>query len=191
MFLKHDIEFANFTHLANITAGASAILTAGTRVETPDGWRRVDGLSAGDAIATRDGGFARIVSLTAAAVPTTPWLVPGGALDNCSDLILPATTAVALRRPRAMRSHLAPLLLAPVETLAGFRGIRPAPAAARPMIALGFESEELVYAQTGALIHAAPHGGAPFYETLDYGTVRALITLSQQGFTGPDCRAAA
>jgi hypothetical protein len=83
MFIK---EFSRTARTA--TAG----LIAGTLVESAKGWIPVEDLRIGDSVHSYDGGLARVVGLDrdwiTAAVGTYVLHLPGGALDNCSDLML-------------------------------------------------------------------------------------------------------
>ena len=67
-------------------------LIAGTLVEGPMGWVPVEDLRIGDAVHSYDGGLVRVLGMDRNWLPPTHggYLVqlPGGMLDNCSDLML-------------------------------------------------------------------------------------------------------
>ena len=74
------------------TRNVSTGLIAGTLVESATGWTPVENLRIGDAVQSYDGGLARVVGLDrewiTASLSAYVLHLPGGALDNCSDLIL-------------------------------------------------------------------------------------------------------
>jgi hypothetical protein len=192
MFLNHTTAFTTFApaaaDAATKTATHTATLGAQTLLETPLGWSNVDTLSVGDTVATLDGGFARI---TAISHPerTQPLIhVPGGVLSSCSDLHLPADTYVALTPPAHLSD--APVVSVPLKALSGWRGIRPTLFGGPDLATLHFEEEEMIYAQTGLLIHAKSDNASGFYKTLEYGDTRAMLSLIEGKICGPD-RAAA
>lgn len=189
MFLNHDAAFTTFTPAVSpALPDHMATLCAGTRVETRNGWATVDQLSAGDAVATLDGGFA---TLTAISHPrrTSPLVhVPGGALSNCSDIALPADTRIALTPPA--RWCEAPVVSAPLKALSGWRGIRPTLFAGPDLATLHFADEEMIYAQSGLLIHAHASAAPTFFRTLGYGDTRALLALIEGKMVRPDTVAA-
>lgn len=184
MFHNHTKAFAQFEPAIIPAAPAAARTTLGgdTLVETAQGWVAVRSLRVGDALATLDGGFAPITAITTPDMTGPLVCVPGGALSNCSDVTLPGDVHVGLDLPGHI--HDAPLVTAPLNALCGWRGIRPTLAGATDLATLHFETEELIYAQTGLLIHAAP-GGETFFERLGYGETRAKIALLQARLAQP------
>lgn len=189
MFLNHSLDFKTFTASPLATDCA---LTPETLVETPQGWRSADTLCIGDSVATLDGGFAPLTRLAQDTAQEPLWLLPGGTLDNCSDLILPGTQYVALDTPECQALYDAPYVLAPIAAMAGFRNIKPAPQTVpQPIMRLGFAEEEVIYAQSGTLIHAPCDVVASgFFRRLNYGETRAALIMMNRGLCAPD-RAAA
>jgi hypothetical protein len=174
---------------------ANSVL-AGTRLETPNGWRDVETLRPKDRVATLDGGFAPLVSVRRQiqARAETDWLLPAGSMNNCSDLTVVGGQNLAFFDPACNRLFQTDCVLAPVNAMAGFRGIRPAPITpAAHTFALTFADEEIIYAQTGALLHvpAPAPAGDGFFRTLSYGETRALLMLMDTSQYGPDTLRAA
>lgn len=176
--------------------GTSGLL-AGSLVETDRGWRPVETLSRGTRVATYDGGFCAVARVERHHVwPATGAEVihvPGGALDNCSGFsLLPSqhllvTSGIAedvLDRAGA---------LIPASALVGYRGIT-REALVRPADVLGlrFAGEEIVYVNSGALVHCAaagPEAATPrsaFFEVLDEARAGAMLELMAAGATRSD-----
>lgn len=185
MFLNHTTAFAAFAPLTqarnNAQVGAAALL------ETDAGWRRADTLIPGDAVATVDGGFSAIIDVTQ-TTPKDMIHIPAGTLQTCSNVTLPGTARIALTPPTHL--HEAPLVSVPLQALVGWKGIRPAFPASAPGVTLTLADEEMIYAQTGLMVHAGTHDGTGFFETLTYGDTRALLTAIEGRMIAPD-RAAA
>ena len=189
MFLNHDAAFTTFTPaLTSAKADHTATLTAQTRLETRRGWACVDTLSVGDSVATLDGGFAQITAISHPKRRAPLVQVPGGVLSTCSDMSLPADAHIALRAPA--RWGYAPVVSAPIKALSGWNGIRPTLFAGPALATLHFEEEEMIYAQTGLLIHAFDANADSFFPTLSYGDTRALLALLDGKMPAPDAAAA-
>lgn len=189
MFLNHDAAFTTFTPaLTAETVDHTATLTAQTRLETRHGWASVDALSIGDSVATLDGGFAQITAISRPKRRAPLVQVPGGVLSTCSDMCLPADAHIALRAP-ARWGH-APIVSAPIKALSGWNGIRPTLFAGPDLATLHFEDEEMIYAQTGLLVHAFDKRADSFFPTLNYGDTRALLALVDGKMPAPDAAAA-
>ncbi|APX11723.1 hypothetical protein [Tateyamaria omphalii] len=186
MFLNHDTAFADITPVA--TRRISAMLTAHTLLETEAGWRTVDALQAGAAVATLDGGFAEITAITKPDRAAPLVHIPGGVLSACSDISLPADAHVALHTPAGWSD--APVVSIPVKALSGWRGVRPTLFHGPDLAELHFEHEEMIYAQSGLLIHAAPNTGDSFFPRLGYGDARAMLAASAGKMGQPDSAAA-
>ena len=156
MFHNHNTAFAQFDPAITTTPTPDprTTLSGETMVETRQGWVAARTLRAGDALATLDGGFAPITAISTPQISSAMVRVPGGALSNCSDVILPGNVHVALKLPAHLSQ--APVVTAPLSALCGWQGIRLTLAGAAELATLHFDTEELIYAQTGLLIHSAP-----------------------------------
>lgn len=136
-------------------------MLAGTFVETAAGWCRAEALVPGMRVQTWDGGLVAVARIARQAVPTASELVqiPGGALGCCSDLWLMPGQQVLVAAPVAEDLLDAAGALVPARALAGHMGVRlvraPGPVDA---LSLTLDSEELVFANTGALLRCG--GGA-------------------------------
>ncbi|MCA0274091.1 MAG: Hint domain-containing protein [Proteobacteria bacterium] len=142
-----------------------------TLVETVTGWRRADSLRPGDRVATWDGGLRELQALNSGRMEAGETLVrvPGGALDNCSEVWLHAGQLVLIRSPFAAAILDAEAVLLPAAALIGFGGISLAmPAKAQNLVSLHFEADELIFAASGLCLHAAPANAAPLTCTLGY-----------------------
>lgn len=188
MFLNHQTAFDTFAPVTTENALRHTITaTASTVLETAQGWRPVSDLQAGDRVATLDGGFAEITGIANAA-PAQLVRVPGGTLSACSDITLPADCHVALPLPATVSE--APVVSVPLKALIGWSGIRPAMFRASDLATLIFAEEEMVYAQTGLLLHAADQEPG-FYARKTYGETRALLALMDRRMPAPDLAVAA
>ncbi len=202
MFLNHGQAFAQFAPADTADAAAKppvpplprrhepSAFRSGTLLETPSGWRPVETLTAGDRVATLDGGFAELTGVRRHRIApgsARASHVPAGSLNTCSDMILTAGQHVALIEPECETLFQAPRVLAPAAALCGFRGITSVAGYSDiEATQLTFENEEIVYAQTGALIHVPAQGGDPFFRILGYGETRALLALLNRGHCGLD-----
>ena len=172
MFLNHTTAFAEFAPAKIVETAPTLTLGADTMLETATGWLPVDQLAAGDAVATLDGGLTSIQSISKSG--SAPLIhVPGGTLSACSDCALPVHSRVALEQP----AHLgeAPIVSVPLLALVGWRGIRHAVAQGTDLATLTFADEEMVFAQTGLLLHAAAPQTDGFFERLDHDQTRTLL----------------
>lgn len=171
--------------------GASGLL-AGSLVETERGWRPVETLARGARVATYDGGFCPIVRVERhhvwPAAEAEVIHVPGGALDNCSDFsLLPGQHLLVTSDVAEDVLDCAGALI-PASALVGYRGItrqgllRPA-----EVLSLRFDSEEIVYVNSGALIHCAAEGPetaearSAFFDVLDEARAEAMLALMAAG----------
>ncbi|MEQ3710616.1 MAG: hypothetical protein ABNH38_03930 [Tateyamaria sp.] len=189
MFLNHDAAFTTFAPTVHPNFPQyTATLSAQTRLETTRGWASVDDLIAGDRVATMDGGFATITAIAHPKQRAPLVHVPGGVLSTCSDVALPADGHIALTPPA--RWSQAPVVSVPIKALSGWNGIRPTLFAGPDLATLHFEEEEIIYAQTGLLIHAFDATAVSFYPTLNYGDTRALLALLDGKMPAPDAAAA-
>ncbi len=179
----------------NLRSDASgAGILAGSLVEAETGWRPVETLARGIRVATYDGGFRPLTGVgrrrlwPAAGIEVIH--VPGGTLDTCSGFDLLPGQHVFLASAVAEAVLGAEGALVPASALAGHAGITRRPLA-RPaeVITLRFAGEELVYANSGALVHCAAELpgarqdaiGAGFFEVLDEDRARSMLALIAEG----------
>lgn len=171
---------------------AASGLLAGSLVETERGWRPVESLARGTRVATYDGGFCPIARVERhhlwPAAEAAVIHVPGGALDNCSEFRLLPGQHVLVTSDVAEEVLDCAGALIPASALVGFRGItrqglvRPA-----EVLSLRFAAEEVVYVNSGALIHCAAEGPqateaqSAFFEVLDEARAQAMLALMAAG----------
>jgi hypothetical protein len=182
--------------LADDLLQANAVgFSARTLVETECGWRPVGGLTAGTRLATLDGGFVDLIGVRRTPAkpiaPASSVLVPGGALGNCDDVILGAAQRVLLPTGPAEPVLDAAFALVTAAALAGHFGIRRV-VTEDCLYRLDFASEEVVWANSGLLLHC-PAGVDAGFLRLDGNQARALIGLLEDGTPfpalGAGCRA--
>jgi hypothetical protein len=171
-------------------------LVAGTRVETARGWTPVERVMTGEKVQTWDGGLQPVTRIErtvfgadlGAAYPEGLLMVPGGALNNCDAFYLMPEQHVLLESAIADEVLGNPSVLVPAAALEGYRGIaRVMPVDLVEVVTLFFDAEEVVYANTGALMHCAPRKAAgsalrgavrsAFFEVLPFDRARALVEL--------------
>jgi Hint domain len=130
-------------------------LIAGTMIETQRGWTPAENLRLGDRVHTFDGGARAVLALDRnwTSVETHVIRVPGGVLDTCTDLtLLPGQHLLIDTFGDAMLPDAA-LVLVPATALTGWRGIqRVTQAKPVEVITPFFASEEVIFANTGAMI---------------------------------------
>ena len=199
MFMQNATTFraaekiALSLHGLNLGADATATgILAGSLVETEAGWRPVETLARGTCLATYDGGFRPVVRVE--RHPLWPAAggevihVPGGALDTCAGFSLLPGQHVFIVSAVAEEVLGAEGALVPAAALAGHVGItRQRLARPAEVLSLHFAAEEIVYVNSGALIHCAAEGARPgarhagYFEVLDEGRARAMLALIAGG----------
>ena len=159
----------------------------GTLLETPRGWCAVESLAAGISVQTFDGGLRPIRALRvlggrrercAAHIVE----VPGGALNTCSAFEIPAEQRLLLEIPAAENRVGSPFVAVPAGALVGWQGIT----SRRdvhwcPTISLHFDEEEIVWANTGALVVCPATGGAAtasYFPRCGFDATRELLGLA-------------
>lgn len=198
MLINHTQDFAAFQPalpaqidqlMPKPALTATQSFVPGTMLETAKGWVAVEHLSAADEVYTLDGGLSRIQSVSASQprADQQTWCIPAGVLNACSDLHVSETQLVALDSAACETLFDAPVVLAPITACAGFGGIAPTQAYRQPLnVTLEFAEEEILYAQTGALLHVPATSGDSFFRTLSYGETRAALALIDTAHHGLD-----
>lgn len=172
MFTRYTTDFADITTPDGLR-GAMLSLSEGTLVESQRGWRAVEDLRPSDRIASLDGGFVPLAWVRR-AVQQAAFFVPAGALGNCSDLSLPAEARIGLTAPGSFTDATTDTLSVPLRALAGLRGIRKHGLSAPRAYTIGLTSEEMLWVQTGLLVHAKPMT-EPYFHALGPSETRALF----------------
>lgn len=136
-------------------------LVAGTRVATAIGWRPVEAIVPGDTVLTFDDGLMPVTRVTRSILwsdPAScprhllPLHVPAGALGNQSEMMLLPEQPVMLESDTAEEVFGDPFALMPAQALEGLRGIvRFKPAERVEVVSLCFETDQVVFANIGAL----------------------------------------
>ncbi len=171
--------------------GASGLL-AGSLVETERGWRPVETLACGARVATYDGGFCPVARVERhhvwPAAEAEVIHVPGGALDNCCDFSLLPGQHVLVTSEVAEEVLDCAGALVPASALVGYRGITRQSLVRRvEVLSLRFAGEEVVYVNSGALVHCAAEGPeaaearSTFFEVLDEARASAMLALMAAG----------
>jgi hypothetical protein len=161
---------------------------AGTLVETAQGWQPVETLAIGQPVQTWDGGLQPLTRLERKRIAPGAALirVPGGVLSVCSDMLLLPGQHVLVETGAAAEAMDQDVALVPAAALDGYQGItRERLRTGLEVVTLAFDTEEVVYANTGALLHCpaadAASPGAPrseYFTVLDMAEARALLGLS-------------
>lgn len=161
-------------------------LMAGTRVASNLGWRAIDALTVGDMVLTFDHGMQEITEIRRAHMwldaPDTaenmwPVVIPEGALGNREELVLLPDQGVMVESDAAMDMHGDPFAVLTAHSLVGLRGIRRRQPMQRvELIAVYFASDEVIYAEGGALIHC-PRDMSTLEKFLDADT-HSYVVLS-------------
>jgi hypothetical protein len=134
-------------------------LAGTTRIATPEGWRRADTLCAGDRAVTFDSGVQTVRSVVR-------WLAPGaggallrlpeGLIGNTAPMLVSPAQGVMVESDLAEAVWGDPFALVPSRALAGLPGVADVvPEARVVLVSLGFEADEVVFAEGQALVHCA------------------------------------
>lgn len=158
----------------------------GTRVASNLGWRDIAALTVGDKVLTFDNGMQPITQVHCVAAwmdapysPPAAWpvVVPAEALGNRTPMHLLPEQTIMVECDAAFDRVGDPFAVLPAAALEGIRGIhRQRPKAPVELVALHFASDEVIYAEGGALIHCSRDmstldkfldGAPPHYDVLD------------------------
>lgn len=181
---RSSIDFSPVeTVLSPLTTG----LVAGTLVETAHGWQPIDLLKAGDCVQTLDGGLARILRTDRRwlfpAQETSVLTLPGGHYDACSDLILLPGQHLLIDTLDDAITDATPFALIPALALLNAPAEPHRPQAPLQIITPLFADEEVIYANTGVLLHcpglldgANRFPEDSFFPRLNLAAARALLS---------------
>lgn len=188
MFMKDFTRTTQSVTAADLlTPPVLSGMLAGTMVETATGWQGVETLRMGDLVQTFDGGLAKVLAVDRRAL--RPELaqsliaVPGGTLDTCADLqLLPGQHLLVdtLDDPAYPDAAFA---LIPALALEGRMGcMRRYAMREIDVITPLFATEEIVWANSGLLIHspgiadgAQRRPDSDFFPRLGVTAARALL----------------
>ena len=181
MFIK-DFPRTTAAFAPHVASG----LIAGTLVEGPKGWLPIEDLRIGDAVHSYDGGLARVLGLDRNWItPQSGAYVmhlPGGALDNCSDLtLLPGQMLLieTLNDAEFPDEAVALIPAAALEGLLGTTCLRQG----KPLeiITPRFADDEAIFANSGTLLHCpgirqtAMQPASDFFTSLDLAEATAFL----------------
>ena len=161
-------------------------LVAGTLVEGPNGWRPVEELRIGDAVQSYDGGLARVLGLDRHWIRANAGahlvLLAGGALDNCSDLMLLPNQNLLIDTlgDRALPDAIVAMI--PAAALEGaFDTKRIRIEQPIEVITPRFADDEAIFANSGTLLHCpaiaqvAGDVTSDFFTQLDIFQAKAFL----------------
>ena len=176
------------------TRNVSTGLIAGTLVETATGWTPVEDLRIGDAVQSYDGGLARVVGLDrewiTASLGAYVLHLPGGALDNCSDLILLPGQNLLVDTLNDADLPDDVVALIPAAALEGVLGTTRA-RIEKPLeiITPRFADDEAIFANSGTLLHCPGirqtglQPASDFFTTLNLLEARAFLRGTNRAFS--------
>jgi len=189
MFMKDFTRAAHAVIAADLLAApvTSGIL-AGTLLETATGWRCVETLRMGDLVQSLDGGLAKVLGVDRRTLRPDMGqaliTIPGGVYDACSDLqLLPGQhLLIDTLGDTALPDDAFALI--PALALDGRTGCTRRYALREiEVITPMFATEEIVWANSGVLIHcpgiatgAGVRPASDFFPRLDVPGARALLT---------------
>ncbi len=189
MFIK-EFSRSAINKARPVTTG----LMAGTLVEGAKGWLPVEDLRIGDGVHSYDGGLARVLGLDrhwiAPSVGGYILHMPGGALDNCSDLkLLPGQNLLVDTLGDANFPDDLTVLI-PAAALDGVLGTtRVKIEKPVEVITPRFADDEAIFANSGTLLHCPgirQTEGQPsstFFRQLDLAEGRAFLRGTARAFS--------
>ncbi len=163
-------------------------IVAGTLVEIETGWVPVETLRIGQRVQTLDGGLARIHAIDRRSLLSEAEIslihLPGGTHDACSDLLLVPGQHLLIDTLGDPSLGGAPYVLVPAVALTCHPLVRRSfPTAKTEIITPLFADEEVIFANSGVLIHcpgvidgAGRYPDNSFFPRLDAVTARAFLT---------------
>jgi len=138
-------------------------LFSGTLVAVEDGWSPVETLTPGTRVWTFDNGLQTIAEIKARAFAEQGagaglwqdlFVVPAGGLSNEQDLLLLPDVGLLLECENAQDQFGDPFAVLPIAVLEGICGIkRGCEPQQRTLFQVRFEREEVVYIDSGILVH--------------------------------------
>jgi hypothetical protein len=142
---------------------------AGTKVATNLGWCRIESLQQGDLVLTFDDGLQHITRIERTVIGEDqlglamlhwPLRIPKGALGNQDEMTLMPEQSVMVESDLGEAMFGDPFTLVPACALIGYKGIeRIKPHSAVEVLSIHFDSEQIVFANVGALFHCLPAEG--------------------------------
>lgn len=182
-------------------AGATQGMVAGTLVATPNGWRPVEAIAAGDEVMTFDGGMQRVQAVNRTILwaggedcPSEFWpmRIPAGLLGNRRELMLLPDDSVMLESDAAEEAFGDPFALVPAKALEDLPGVeRIAPKGLVEIVQLSFEEDQVIFVEGSALVLCPTTGlvdpldialmaadaiGEPVYKVLSMSDARLLTS---------------
>lgn len=177
-------------------------LIAGTLVEGPLGWTPVEDLRIGDAVQSYDGGLVRVLGLDrnwlSPAVGAYLVQLPGGALDNCSDLMLLPGQAILMDTLHDADFPDDIVVLITASVLEGHLGAtRHRIENPIEVITPRFADDEAIFANSGTLLHCpgirqtVVQPSSDFFTQLDLAQAQAFLQRNYGGSVSHCLRIAA
>jgi len=154
-------------------------MSAGTKIETENGWRNVQDLRAGDRVFTYDGGLRELIGMehnvVSAALGHSLVHVPGGVLSNCDDTYVAPDQLLLLESHFVERETGRPNVLVQARDLCGLGGISTVPVENQTQLfAPIFAQQEIVWANSGMLFHSA-NATSNFFAQPGKSQVQAIL----------------
>lgn len=149
-------------HSIRAERSVSSAFVSGVKLETETGWRAVEDLIPGLHVHTLDGGLRRIVDMRVLSLAAGCndyyadglTLIPGGVLGNCDAFYALPDQEILLRDKEVSDIAVSASALIRAQCLEGYRGItRTLPVDQIALIMLCFSETEVVWANTGVLMH--------------------------------------
>ncbi len=184
--LKAQNSNAATLALSGSSPQPDAGLIAGTLVETENGWQPIELLRAGQYVQTFDGGLRQVRQIERSYYGAAHGgfaidgvvFIPGGALGNCDDLFAMPEQYLMIESRLAEELLGTPVVLLPASAFVGFYDVEwQHPQGVIEAVTLRFDQEELVYANSGVLLHCPKDAGSDFFTVLDHWRAKALLGL--------------
>jgi hypothetical protein len=184
MFLK---DFTRTATPANVTtilpALAATGLNSASLIDTPQGWVPAAEVRIGMRVHSFDGGEVMVLGLDRRPVMNHLAIVVGGGVaGNCADLVLPLGQHMLIDTLHDPEHPDAEVLLVPAEAWLGQAGVWTTTITDELITPL-FADEEILWVNSGALIHCPPvalgAGLLPdsgFFDRLPLAQARAFLT---------------
>lgn len=179
MFIKDFTKGATpASFLRVLPATAPTGLSATTLIEGASGWQTADTLRIGARVHTFDGGLVTILGLARNPVRDTPAiLIPGGIAGNCADLTLARGQHILVDTLDDPGLPDAEMVLVPATAFLGLPGVIET-RLSEELITLMFAHEEILWANSGTLVHCPSLAGTD----LEDGFFQRLSAAHAQSF---------
>ena len=163
-------------------------IAASTQIETELGWKTASDLNIGDRVYTYDGGLRRLENVTRTSGTDHAQMaieLPGGVFSNSQNVTLLLDQNLLFESPVVEEMFGKPAIMVAASELVGMAGAREINQdRGAEFIHLGFAQEEVIWANSGLLVHCSKSVGSDFFGSAKGFHAKMLLTELLEETTG-------